>query len=116
VRPLPGRDGDPGPERPPAELGAPARAGDLVVEVVTEESADRDRVEKVAEYAACGVPEYWLVDPRPGWGTLDLLTLGWDGRYAALPPDGEGRLWSRVLPGLWVEADGWGGIRLHRRP
>ena len=82
---------------------------DLVVEVVTEESARRDRVEKVAEYAASGVPEYWLVDQRPGWGTVDLLALGPDGRFEVVLPDGEGRLWSRVLPGLWVR-DGVAGL------
>jgi Uma2 family endonuclease len=33
---------------------------DLVVEVVSPESEERDRVEKLAEYEAARVPEYWL--------------------------------------------------------
>ena len=38
---------------------------DLVVEIVSEGKRDRERdlVEKRAEYAAAGVPEYWIVDP-----------------------------------------------------
>ena len=38
---------------------------DLVVEIVSEdaESRERDYVTKRAEYAAAGIPEYWIVDP-----------------------------------------------------
>jgi Uma2 family endonuclease len=40
----------------------------LVVEVVSKSdtdrrSRDRDYIEKLAEYAARGIPEYWIVDP-----------------------------------------------------
>jgi Uma2 family endonuclease len=37
---------------------------DLVMEVVSEDDPDRDLVTKRAEYAAAGIPEYWIVDPR----------------------------------------------------
>jgi Uma2 family endonuclease len=40
----------------------PARDVDLVVEVVSLESAKRDRLVKPVEYAEAGVPELWLVD------------------------------------------------------
>lgn len=35
----------------------------LVVEVVSPESVDRDYNRKIHEYAATGIPEYWIVDP-----------------------------------------------------
>jgi hypothetical protein len=37
---------------------------DLVVEVVSDDSVERDYETKRAEYAAAGIPEYWIVDPR----------------------------------------------------
>lgn len=36
---------------------------DLVVEVVSPDAPQRDLVEKRQEYAAAGIPEYWIVDP-----------------------------------------------------
>lgn len=49
----------------------------LVVEVVSssdidQKSRDRDYIEKLAEYAARGIPEYWIVDP-----VAALVTIGW---------------------------------------
>jgi hypothetical protein len=39
---------------------------DLIVEVVSESSRDRDYVEKREEYWALGVKEYWIVDAERG--------------------------------------------------
>ena len=36
---------------------------DLVVEVLSESTANRDRGIKFSDYAAHGVTEYWLIDP-----------------------------------------------------
>lgn len=36
---------------------------DILVEVVSPETSRRDRGEKLLLYAACGVPEYWIVEP-----------------------------------------------------
>jgi Uma2 family endonuclease len=36
---------------------------DLVIEVISPRSQERDRVAKMRGYAFHGVPEYWLVDP-----------------------------------------------------
>jgi Uma2 family endonuclease len=39
-------------------------AADLVVEVVSEDDRKRDLVDKRRDYAAAGIAEYWIVDPR----------------------------------------------------
>ena len=36
---------------------------DLVAEVVGPDRPDRDLVEKRADYAEAGIPEYWIIDP-----------------------------------------------------
>ena len=46
---------------------------DLVAEVVSPDDPDRDLVEKRADYAEAGIPEYWIVDPRDE--TIAVLTL-----------------------------------------
>lgn len=48
---------------------------DLVIEVVSLEKRDRDRdlVQKPLEYAAAGIPEYWIVDPKEQ--TVTVLAL-----------------------------------------
>ena len=78
-------------------------AVDLVVEVVSDDSETRDRREKRAEYAAVGVPEYWIVEGREGRQGVEFLILQPDGSYAEVSPDSAGRLWSRVLPGFWLD-------------
>lgn len=59
------------------EMPAPS----LVVEVVSpgepgSENYDRDYVQKPQEYAARGIPEYWLIDPIREVILLHLLTNG----------------------------------------
>ena len=51
---------------------------DLVAEVVSPDNPDRDLVEKRIDYAAAGIPEYWIADPRDE--TVTVLTLQ-DGAY-----------------------------------
>ena len=46
---------------------------DLVVEVVSPDDPDRDLVDKRADYAEAGIPEYWIVDPRDE--TITVLAL-----------------------------------------
>ena len=46
---------------------------DLVAEVVSPHAPERDRVEKRADYAEAGIPEYWIVDPRDE--TITVLAL-----------------------------------------
>ena len=80
-------------------------AADLVVEVISDESVTRDRVEKRAEYAAAGVLEYLIVDGRPEQASTDLLRLTAEGIYTPQRPDGVGRLHLSTLPGLWLDSD-----------
>ena len=47
---------------------------DLVVEIVSDDDAERDLVTKREEYAAARIPEYWIVDPRDC--SITVLTLG----------------------------------------
>ncbi len=78
---------------------------DLVVEVVSPDSAARDRRDKLAEYAAAGIPEYWLLDPRPGRESADFYGLDEDGTYRLVALDADGRYRARVLPGFWLRPD-----------
>lgn len=72
-------------------------AADVVVEVVSPESRKRDRVEKVIDYEAEGVREYWLIDPRHR--QVELRRLDQDGRYQLVEP-AEGFLVSEAVPGF----------------
>lgn len=76
---------------------------DLVVEVVSADSVSRDRRQKFAEYQTAGIPEYWIVDPRPRRQTVEVYALDDAGRYQPLTADNTGRLHSRVLPGFWID-------------
>ncbi|MBB3093893.1 Uma2 family endonuclease [Actinoplanes campanulatus] len=52
----------------------------LAVEIVSPGSAAMDRTIKVQEYAAAGIPRYWLVD-RDAAQTVTLHSIGADGAY-----------------------------------
>lgn len=78
------------------------RGADLVVEVVSPTSSDRERdyQAKVAEYEAAGIPEYWIVDPQERRVTVLALQ---DGAYREHCVAGEGdEAASALLPGFTV--------------
>ena len=52
---------------------------DLAIEVISPTSRSKDSVRKLYDYAAIGVPEYWLIDPEAR--TLERLVLR-DGTYS----------------------------------
>jgi Uma2 family endonuclease len=75
---------------------------DLVVEVVSPESAGRDRGDKFYEYREAGISEYWLIDPQ--LKQAEFYQLDAAGLYQnVLPADGIYR--SRVLPGFWLRVE-----------
>jgi Uma2 family endonuclease len=73
---------------------------DLVIEIMSVESAGRDRGEKFYEYEEAGVPEYWLIDPLRE--EAEFYRLDDRGRYRLAGPDAEGVYRSRMLPGFWL--------------
>jgi Uma2 family endonuclease len=83
------------------ESGLVRGPADLVIEVTSPESAWRDRHDKFYEYAAGGVPEYWIIDPDQQQAEFYRLTD--DGQYQAQPLDLQGRYYSPGLPGFWLK-------------
>ncbi len=78
-------------------------APDLVVEILSPSTAERDRTRKRALYARYGVPEYWLVDPDAR--TVTVLRLD-DGAFAEVAHYGAGQtLTSPTLVGFTVNLD-----------
>jgi len=82
-------------------LNGPA---DLAIEIVSDDSVVRDYDEKYAEYQECGVPEYWIVDPRPRRQRALFYQLSPSGSYQPVPPD-TGVYHSKALPGFWLNVD-----------
>lgn len=76
---------------------------DLVVEIVSPESAARDRGEKFYEYEAAGVEEYWLLDPERE--QAEFYQLSGEGFYQGARPDEEGVYHSKAVPCFWLKVD-----------
>jgi Uma2 family endonuclease len=74
---------------------------DLVVEVISPESRERDTLDKREEYEKSGVREYWLVDPERREFTLFHLKGQRFSEWRLV----RGRVQSEVLPGFWLEVD-----------
>ncbi len=75
-------------------------APDLVVEILSPATAERDRTVKLAMYARHGVQEYWMVDPDAR--TITVLLRG-ESRFGVNGIYGEGQiLHSPTLAGFSV--------------
>ncbi len=80
---------------------------DLIIEIISDESVHRDRVDKFDEYEAGGVPEYWLIDYRAGHPRrADFYRPDREGRYQRVTLGEDGRYHSSALPGFWLNVDG----------
>jgi Uma2 family endonuclease len=73
---------------------------DLVIEIVSPDSVERDRETKFSEYERGGVREYWVIDPLSK--QAQFYELGEGHRYRVLPVDESGIFRSSVLSGLWL--------------
>lgn len=85
--------------RPTYLEGAP----DLAMEIVSPDSVARDWREKHEAYEASGVREYWIVDPTQK--RVEAYALGRGKRYSLIDPDGQGRIRSKVLRGLYIRPE-----------
>ena len=78
---------DRGGDKGPVEL---VGRGDMVLEVVSDSSVDKDTVQLVSDYGEAGFTEYWVVDARRDPLSFRLLVLQADGTYADAVADADG--------------------------
>lgn len=77
---------------------------DFILEGTSEDSVQRDRVDKFREFEAEGVPEYVHVDTRDNPDELiGFFRRDAGGTFQRVAPDEQGRLHSEVLPGFWID-------------
>lgn len=84
----------------PTFLDGPA---DLAIEIVSPESAERDRGQKFYEYESGGVREYWIIDPQRR--RVEWCQLQDDGAYTMVRPGEDGKYLSLAMPGLWMREE-----------
>jgi Uma2 family endonuclease len=77
-------------------------APNLAIEIVSDDSVDRDRREKFAEYAQAGVEEYWVVDPLNE--RVEAYLLAADKEYHAITPI-VGKIASVIVPGFYLRPE-----------
>ncbi len=82
----------------PAHVEGPP---DLIVEVVSPDSVERDWRDKYDDYQAAGVREYWVVDP--GHQRVEAYQLV-EGAYQHLIHE-QGRIASLVIPGFYLREE-----------
>jgi len=76
---------------------------DLVIEIISQESLERDKSEKFEEYEEGGVREYWLIDPDRK--EAEFYILGEEGNYRLIFGGSVGEYRSEVVPGFWLRVD-----------
>ncbi len=76
---------------------------DLIIEIVSPDSVERDRGKKFVEYEAAYIPEYWLIDPLRQWA--ECYQLGEEDRYITAFAGNKGAYHAAVLPGFWLKIE-----------
>jgi Uma2 family endonuclease len=76
---------------------------DLIIEIISDDSVQRDRRDKFREYRVAGVPEYWIIDPRPTKQRADFFRLDASGEYELFATEDDTQVASHVLPGFWLQ-------------
>jgi len=71
-------------------------AADICIEIVSPESIERDYDDKLKEYEAGGVREYWIFDPNRK--SVQFHRLNESGTYTHIRPDAEGNYQTPLLP------------------
>lgn len=76
-------------------------AADLVLEVVSPDSVERDYAQKFAEYQAAGVREYWIIDP------MEKQAVAYErvkGKFRRIPSKNHA-IHSKVLDGFFIRPE-----------
>jgi Uma2 family endonuclease len=76
---------------------------DLAVEIISPESAERDRGQKFIEYEENSIPEYWLIDPIRNW--VECYYLNEAEQYDTLFAGREGSYQSQVVEGFHFQIE-----------
>lgn len=76
---------------------------DLVVEIVSKESTERDKSDKFREYEISGIKEYWLIDPIHKHAEFYQLDI--QGHYKLILGGDSGIYHSKVLPGFFLRIE-----------
>jgi Uma2 family endonuclease len=76
---------------------------DLIIEILSPESVERDTQDKFREYEMAGIKEYWMIDPN----TRTAIFYGFDedGKYKMLPFSTDGIFESRIIENLWIDTN-----------
>lgn len=80
-----------------------SEAPDLVVEVLSPSTADRDQVAKARQYAKFGVREMWITDPEAH--TIEVFVNSPEGFRREALYAGADVLRSPIIPGLEIPLD-----------
>jgi Uma2 family endonuclease len=78
---------------------------DLIIEIVSNDSVHRDRVDKLDEYEAGSVPEYWIIDNRPGQHRAWFYQLDSAGHYQSIALETDGVYRSKTISGFWLRVE-----------
>ena len=90
------------PEEVPKATGVPLEVRPaLVIEVTSPTTRTIDLVEKAQDYAAAGIPEYWVVDPERKEIALHRLV----GKRYEVKHVKEGEIESSAVPDFLLKAD-----------